>query len=218
MKILLLGATGRTGRIIIDLAIQRDYKINCLVRNSEKIKKDHNTLKIFEGSPERISDLEVVMQGCNAIISVLSISRKSDFPWAKLRTPKTFLSDVMNNVIQLAEKHNIKRVIMCSAWGVSDSKKDIPKWFKWLIDNSNIGVTYKDHGQQEELLKKSNLSWTIVRPSGLTNSKKEQGIIESYRNKPKPKMTISRLSVAKYMVNALNNDELIGKTPVISRQ
>ena len=62
----------------------------------------------------------------------------------------------------------------------------------------------------------SDLAWTIVRPTGLTNSKQQQRVLESYENHPKPKMTISRLSVAKYMVNALKDKSLIHKAPVIS--
>lgn len=216
MKILLLGATGRTGKLVMDEAIRRGYTLNCLVRDAKKIKSRHEHLRIFEGSPEKPADLEAAIQGCEAILNVLNISRTSDFPWAKLRTPPTFLSDVMSTLIRLAQKYNINRVIICSAWGASETKKDVPAWFRWFIDNSNIGFAYRDHERQEKLLRKSSLSWTIVRPAGLTNSKRTQKIIESFNNKPKPKMTISRISVAKYLVDAITNDELIGKAPVIS--
>ena len=216
MKILILGATGRTGKLILEEALNQGYDINCLVRDPKKIDGNHKNMKIYEGSPERISSLENAMQGCDGIISALNISRKSDFPWSKLRTPKTFLSDVMKNIISLTQKNKIDRIVVCSAWGVSETEKEIPFWFNWFIKNSNIGIAYKDHERQENLLKSSNLSWTIVRPSGLINSKKEQKIIESYANEPKPKITISRKSVAEFMVNALSNEKLIGRTSVIS--
>ena len=216
MKILLLGATGRTGKYVVDEALQRGYELNCLVRDAQKIKTVHERLKVFEGSPEKLSDLEQAIKNCEAIINVLNISRNSDFPWAKLRTSPMFLSVVMKNVIELAEIHKVKRIIACSAWGAAETKKDIPAWFRWLIDKSNIGLTYRDHERQEKLLMSSPLLWTIVRPAGLTDSKKYQGIIESYNNKPKPKMTINRISLAKYMVEAITNETLIGKAPVIS--
>ena len=216
MKILLLGSTGRTGKYVVDEALQRGYELNCLVRDAQKINTVQERLKVFEGSPEKLSDLEQAMKNCEAIINVLNISRTSDFPWAKLRTSPTFLSGVMKNVIELAEIHKVKRIIACSAWGAAETKKDIPAWFRWLIDKSNIGLTYRDHERQEKLLMSSHLLWTIVRPAGLTNSKKYQEIIESYNNKPKPKMTINRISLAKYMVEAITNESLIYKAPVIS--
>lgn len=82
--------------------------------------------------------------------------------------------------------------------------------------NINIGIAYNDHERQEIELKKSNLDYTIVRPTGLTNFEKEKKIIESFNNKPKPNLTISRKNVAKFMVNALKKDILIRKTVVIS--
>ena len=127
-----------------------------------------------------------------------------------------FLSYVMKNVIELAAIHKVKRIIACSAWGAAETKNDLPAWFRWLIDNSNIGYTYKDHERQEKLLMSSTLSWTIVRPTGLTNFKKYQQIIESYNNKPKPRMTINRISLAKYMVEAITDERLIHKAPTIS--
>ena len=216
MKILILGSTGRTGKLILEETLKQGYEVNCLVREPKKIKENHNNLKLFKGSPEQISDLDNVVKGCDGIISTLNISRKSDFPWSKLRTPPKFLSDVMKNIVSLTEENGIKRIVVCSAWGVAETEKEIPIWFRWFIKNSNIGVAYKDHQRQENELKKSKLNWTIVRPTGLTNFKKEKRIIESYNNKPKPKLTISRKNVAKFMVNALRRDELIGQTPVIS--
>ena len=216
MKVFLLGATGRTGKLLVGEVLKRGHELNCLVRDPQKIKSTHERLRVFEGSAEILSDLESAMKNCESIINVLNISRNSDFPWAKLRTPPMFLSYVMKNVIDLAAIHKVKRIIACSAWGAAETKNDLPSWFRWLIDNSNIGYTYKDHERQENLLMNSALSWTIVRPTGLTNFKKYQQIIESYNNEPKPRMTINRISLAKYMAEAITDERLIYKAPTIS--
>ena len=68
MKILLLGATGRTGKYVADEALQRGYELNCLVRNARTINTAHERLKLFEGSPENLSDLEKAIKNCEAII------------------------------------------------------------------------------------------------------------------------------------------------------
>ena len=66
------------------------------------------------------------------------------------------------------------------------------------------------------MLIQSNLVWTIVRPVGLTNKDKAKPIIESYNNNPKPGLTISRRSVAEYMVEALDRRDLIDKAVTLS--
>lgn len=216
MKLLLLGATGRTGKLVLDKALKKGYQVNCLARHIERIPKQDG-LTVFEGDPNNERDLKTAITDCDRIINVLNVSRTSDFPWAKLRTPKTYLSDVMRLLIPLAETHNIKRLSICSAWGTAETKNDIPKWFKWFINNSNIGVTYKDHERQENIISASHLDWTIVCPVGLTNSKRKERIKESFKNQPKPSITISRNAVADYLVNSLERDDLIRKKVVISK-
>ena len=213
MRILLLGATGRTGILVLKEALAQSYEVNCLSRNSERIEKREG-LTVFEGNPTNKADLEKAIEGCDFVLSVLNISRKSDFPWSKLRTPENYLSSVMTNLLSVVEG---RRIIICSAWGTAETRVDIPKWFKWLIENSNIGVAYRDHEKQEELLANSNTKWTIVRPAGLTNSKKVETVKASFNNVPKPSITISRQSLAKYLVRGLKDEDLIGKKVVISK-
>ena len=216
MRILLLGATGRTGKLVLDKLIEKGYQVNCIARKSERI-QSRDQLVIFEGNPNNETDLNNAIADCDAVISVLNISRKSDFPWASLRTPKTYLSDVMSLLVPMAENRDIKRISICSAWGVLETKNDIPKWFKWLINNSNIGYAYKDHERQENIVAKSKLNWTIVRPVGLSNSKKKEKIRTTFNKDPKPNILISRQSVADYLVESLENGALIKRKVVISK-
>lgn len=215
MKILLLGATGRTGKLVLDSALEKGYQVNCLARNTSRIIPREN-LTLFQGDVTSPLHLAKAMTGCESVISVLNISRKSDFPWSALRTPENLLSTMMKALLLMTHKAGVKRIIICSAWGVAETEQDIPGWFAWLINNSNIGAAYRDHQRQEELLTASAFNWTIVRPVGLTNSRRTQLVTESHENNPKPSLTISRQAVADYLVESLSKDELIGKKVVIS--
>jgi len=214
-KILLLGATGRTGKWALQEALAQGYTVHCLARNASRIQPTDG-LKVFEGNTTGRVDLERAIEGCTSVISILNISRTSDFPWARLRTPKTLLSDTMRELIPLATAHGVRRVVVCSAWGVGDTRQHIPGWFRWFIDNSNIGAAYRDHEQQEELLAESDLDWTIVQPVGLTNTSRSQTIRLTVGDHPQPRLTISRRSVGKFLVDCVQNDELIGQNVVIS--
>lgn len=213
MKILLLGGTGRTGKHVLKAALEKGYEVHCPVRKSDGIDE---RAQIFEGTPSDSSILEKAIEGCDCVVGVLNISRNSDFPWSGLRTPEKFLSDVMSKLIPLAKKNDVKRMVLCSAWGVSETKKDIPGWFDWFIENSNIGVAYRDHARQEKLLEASELDWTIVRPVGLTNFGRSESVKESYNNSPKPGLLVSRKTVAHYMVDCIRNENLIHKKVVLS--
>lgn len=216
MKVLILGATGRTGKWLVSSALERSYEVNCLVRPESRSKIEEEPVNIVEGTPLDRDALAEASAGCDALVSALNVSRKSDFPWAKMRTPEDFLSEVMKNIIAIAADSGPRRVVICTAWGVGETFEDLPRWFAWFIRNSNIGITYADHERQEKLLRQSDLDWTVVRPSGLTNSKKDRKIRESYSNKPRPSLMISRKSVAQFMIEAIERRDLSGKSPVIS--
>lgn len=217
MKILLLGGTGRTGKLVLKKILENDHQVHCLSRNIDRIEQ-RDGLTIFEGNPGVKEDLEKAISQCDSVISVLNISRATDFPWSGLKTHKTYLSDVMKILVPIAEEAGINRISVCSAWGVSDSRDYIPKWFKWFIDNSNIGIAYQDHERQEKILVESNLDWTIVRPVGLTNSKRQESIQEIFDNASKPNLLISRQSVAEYLVNSVERLDLVGKKVTISKR
>jgi putative NADH-flavin reductase len=216
MRLLLLGSTGRTGKHLLELALQRGHIVNILIRDKNKFSINDPNLTVFEGTPLDKTVLENAMQGCEAILNALNVSRTSDWPWAKLRSPKNLLSETMKNIIELAPKQNIQRIIFISAWGVAETKKDVPGWFRWFIDKSNVRYPYLDHERQEELVRATSLHWTSVRPSGLTNGKKIKEPIVSFNNNPKPRLTINRRTVAAFMLDVLERNLYVKEMPVLS--
>src|SRR6195952_3015039 len=138
MKILILGATGRTGRLIVEETLKQGYDLNVLVRDKNKISFNSKSIKVYQGTPTRRTDLAVAMQGCDLIISALGIVRASDAPWSKLITAPNFISESIKNAIAEADQQKLNRLITVSAWGVGETKKDIPFWLRWLIDYTNM--------------------------------------------------------------------------------
>jgi len=218
MHILILGSTGRTGRLLLREALNRGHTVNVLIGHISSLPVKPELVNVFEGTPLNKYTLADAMKGCDAVLSTLNISRISDFPWAKLRTSKDFLSLSMKNIVEAAGEQHVDRIIITTAWGVAETRKDIPFWFRLLIDNSNIRYPYLDHERQEELLGKSGLNYTVVRPVGLTNSKKQKEILVSFDNAPKPSLSISRQHVASFMLDVLENNLYNRQLPVISEK
>ncbi|MGZ3750652.1 MAG: NAD(P)-dependent oxidoreductase [Mucilaginibacter sp.] len=218
MHILILGASGRTGRLLLNEALMHGHKVNVLVSHRTRLKISPDLVTVYEGTPLNKYVLAEAMMGCEAVLSTLNISRKSDFPWAKLRTAKDFLSHSMKNVIEAAKERHVKRIIVVTAWGVAETKKYLPFWFRWLINVSNIRYPYKDHGRQEQLLENSDMNWTVVRPVGLTNSRLNKEVKISLDNVPKPSLTISRLNVARFMLEVLEKNLYNRQRPTISEK
>jgi len=218
MHILILGPTGRTGRLLVQEALNRGHRVNVLVGHKSSLLVNPDLVTVFEGTALNKFTLAEAMQGCDAVLSTLNISRVSDFPWAKLRTSIDFLSLSMKNIIEAATAQHVNRIIVTTAWGVAETKKDIPFWFRFLVDHSNIRYPYLDHERVEKMLEKSDLNFTAVRPAGLTDSEKMKEIKVTLNNIPKPSLYISRLNVALFMLDVLENDLYNRQCPVISEK
>ncbi len=211
-----MGATGRTGKHLLAETLRRGHSVNVLVRDAQKITVQSDQLTVFEGSPADLEMLSKAMQGCETVLSALNISRTSDFPWAALRTPADFLSNVIKNIIKITPQSGTKHVIVTSAWGVLETKAAIPFWFRWFVDFSNIGYGSREHENQETLLAQSNLDYTAVRPVGLTNSRKERPVRVFFGAEARPSLIISRLNLAKFILNVAENHSYLRQSPIVS--
>jgi len=200
MNILLLGVTGRTGRLVAQLAHANEHTVTAIIR--DKSNATIPGVKFIEGFLLDGELLNKALQGMDAVVVALNINRTSDNPFAKVTSPLTLISDSMKALIPAMEKNGVKRIITISASGVGDSWKDVPLIARWLIRYSNIWKAYEDHDRQEHILKKSQLEWTIVRPVMLNNKN-----TDSYKvsiGKPKG-IVISRKGVAKFIIDALES-------------
>jgi len=218
MRILLLGATGRTGKLLLEQALHHGHIVHTLLRDKQKVPFEKYNLLLFEGSPADKEALDKAMQGCEVVVSVLNISRKYEFPWAGLRTPKDFLSVTMKNIIELSAKNHIRRIVFASAWGVSETKKDLPGWFRWLLDHSNLRYPYQDHEKQEGLVENSHLDWTAVRPVFLTNSHHPKEIMVSLNGESQPRLYLSRRNLAAFMLEVVEKNLYLCQAPVVSER
>jgi uncharacterized protein YbjT (DUF2867 family) len=218
MKLLLLGASGRTGRHVLRCALEAGHHVVALVRHPEKMAAGSQRLTIACGTPEKLGDIASALTGCEAVISTLNNNRSSDLPWAKPVSPPMFMTRSIAHTIDAMRAGGLRRIIVVSAVGVGDSFAEAPLVTRILIRQTNLRVVFADHQAQEALLRKSGLNWTCVRAAILTNCAPTKSLIVSLEGRPKPALTIGRPRVASFLVDILAWADFFGKTPVISER
>ena len=216
MKILLLGATGRTGQQIIKEALIRGHKISAIARDPEKL-KDYD-IEVTQGTPYDYHTVEKAMSGCEAIINTLNVSRKSDNPWAPLRSPKDMISKSAHNAVQAMEKTGIKRFVALSTIGAGRSWKTSPGILKFMVSVSNLKVAFQDHGKQEEILENSSLNYTICRAPMLSNELNDIGAIATREGERPVNRVLNRNAAAKYFLDIIENNMHIRETVSLSNR
>jgi uncharacterized protein YbjT (DUF2867 family) len=202
MNILILGATGRTGRLFALAAVAGNHKVTAIVR--DKARGDIPGVNYIEGLSVDRDLLNTALKGIDAVIVSLNINRTSDSPFARIVSPVTIISDSVKALIPAMEKNGVKRIITVSASGVGDSWKDMPIIGRWFIRSTNIWKAYQDHHRQEQALRHSDLDWTIVRPVMLTNKDFEE--YKAIIGKPSGGY-VSRKGVARFILDALESGD-----------
>lgn len=207
MKILLLGATGRTGKLVIEEAIQRGHKISAIARDPEKL-KDYQ-IDITPGTPYEFETVEKAISGCEAVINTLNISRKSDNPWARLVSPRDLISKSAANAVTAMMRTGISRYIALSTIGAGSSWKTSPLILKFIVSVSNLKYAFRDHGRQEEILKNSSVEYTVCRAPMLSAEINNTGAVAVKEGENLPKMVLSRNSAAEFFIKLIENKEHI---------
>jgi putative NADH-flavin reductase len=214
MKILLLGSTGRTGRLILQKALQDGHMVTATVRDPSGLQGINAEMII--GTPYDKDTIKTAINNCDAVINTLNISRTSDSPWAKLRAPEDLLSRSMQNVLDTMDENNPKRIIVLSALGAGESRKKMPFIFNLLVSFSNLKYAFNDHARQEALLTNSSSNWTVVRLPMLTKTEGEKEILVNTNDGTRLKSKINRESVARFVLNILEDKKYYKSVVAIS--
>jgi len=210
MKILLLGATGRTGKYIIAEAIKRGHTISAIARNPEKLKAFK--VDITEGSPYEYETVEKAISGCDAVINTLNVSRKSDNPWASLTAPTDLISVSASNAVKVMGKSGIRRFVALSTIGAGSSWKTSPGMLKFIVSISNLRFAFTDHGKQEEILENSDTDYTICRAPILSMNINHAGTVATSEGAKPANTVLSRNSAAEFFIHIIENNLFIRET------
>jgi len=197
-KIIVFGASGSTGKLVVVQALEAGYHVTVIVRNPEAFKLSDNNLEIIKGDVLRPATFEDAVTGKDAVVSCLGSTGKE---------PTTVYSQGVSNIADAMDKAGVKRIICISAGAVivPPDSSFITKFIVKNILQRLFKYIYADMLLMEKMLGKSDLDWTIIRSPRLTNNKR----IGKYRiaiNKHlKNLSSISRADLADYIITHLND-------------
>jgi len=205
-KIVVFGATGGTGKFVVEQALEVGCQVTVIVRNPDKFAIINKNLEIIKGDVLQPITFEKSVKGKDAIISCLGSNRKK---------PTTVYSQGVTNIAIAMGKAGIKRIICISA-GAVIVPPNSSFMIKFVVKNilqRLFKYIYTDMLLMETVLSKSDLDWTVIRAPRLTNNKrtgKYRIAINEHLTKPS---SISRADLADYIITHLN-DKKTFKTKV----
>jgi uncharacterized protein YbjT (DUF2867 family) len=205
MKVLVLGATGGTGRLIVRDSLEKGHSVVALVRST--VGADLPGADLIEGDARNEIILERALDGCDVVVSALGTGMG-------LRKV-TLLADATRALILAMARSGVRRLVCISALGVGDSRGHGGFVFDRFFQPLLLSQAYKDKDRQEAAIRASSLDWVIVRPGMLTNDP-ARGSIRAIVDLAGIKGgKISRVDVARFVVEQLVSTTWLKQTPLL---
>jgi nucleoside-diphosphate-sugar epimerase len=206
IRLLVIGATGGTGREIVQQALGQGHQVTAFVRDPAKLQIEHANLRVAKGDVLDYASVESAMRGQDAVVSALGHKR--------LFYPNQIQSDGMRNILRAMTGCDVPRLICETALGIGSSVGRLGLPHTFFILPLVLPFYMWDKLRQEELITISDRDWVIVRAGVLTNGPARG----SYRHGRDAgnyfwPVLISRADVADFMLKQLRDDTYLGMAP-----
>lgn len=161
--IALFGATGKTGRRVLDQALAQGFSVRALARDPDKIVAADDRLTVIRGDVLDARSVDHVVAGADVVISVFGHVKGS---------PDDLQTDGTRLIVKAMQHHQITRIVTLSGGGLRAEGRDQPKLPDLIIRGLLkllSGRVLADAEAHLEVLQLSGLEWTVVRGPRLTD-------------------------------------------------
>jgi putative NADH-flavin reductase len=196
MRLFILGATGGTGRQLIDQALARGHQVTAFVRSPEKLGSRRESLRVQQGDPRDVAALTAALGGHDAVLSALGPPGLEPPGFGR----STILPDSARSTVSAMQSSGIRRLLIVSAAILFEDMGLLAALLRrTLLRNVVVGS-----GEMERIVTASDLDWTIVRPPRLTNGPLTGRYQVADSRFPPGKRTLSRADVAHFLLGELD--------------
>jgi len=203
MKVLVFGATGRTGKHIIKQALKHKYAVTAFARNPKAITLHHELLNVVTGDVFDALSVESAIKGQHAVICALGTNS---------RYQTKMLSQGTANIISAMKKHHVKRFVCLTSLGALGNdggfmlrKVMIPLFYKHV---------FRDKKRQLDEILNCDLDWIVVRAVKMTDGPRTKhyhaALVRPINDR------VSRANVADFLLKQVTHDRFLREMPIVS--
>jgi uncharacterized protein YbjT (DUF2867 family) len=205
-RVLIVGATGGTGRALVAQALERGYVVTALAREPRALDIKHPRLRVMQGNVLDETSIDAAVRGQDAVLSALGHKRYLG--------PTRILSRGTANLLGAMKRHGVQRFVCETSLGIGNSAGRMGLYYTFFVIPVVLPFYFWDKTRQERVIAASGLDWVIVRPAALTKDAKRgryrHGVqIGSFFWTHR----ISRADVADFMLNQVTDNVYLQTAP-----
>jgi uncharacterized protein YbjT (DUF2867 family) len=199
MKVLVLGATGKTGSLVVEAAVAKGHEVSVLVRDATKMKR--SDVRVIVGDAGNRDNVVNAVHGQEAVIDTIG----GTTPW---KTTNLETGAAENLIPSMKATAAARRLIVVSMMGLGESLEQAPFWYRYILMKTFLHGSTEDKGHMEDAVRESGLDYTIVRPPILADTPATGGVTVLPAGRIGHKIT--RADLANFLVEQLTSSAYIG--------
>lgn len=209
-KIAVFGASGRTGKLFTELALKNGHGVKALVRTPSKLELQHSNLEVVQGDILDVAKVGETIKATDAVINLIGNRKDS---------PPDFRRTSTQHILNAMQQNKVKRqVTLSSPFAILDERDKPSFYFKFavLMTKPLFGAALVEDGRASlDLIRRSELDWTIVRAPTLSNQPSKGNYRVGYLDADTGKVA-SRSDVAAFLLDVLMSGKYVREMPLVS--
>lgn len=195
MKVLVIGAAGKTGRAVVEQAVAAGHQVTAFVHSADGYAVPG--VRVIEGDAADRVDMDAAVLGQDAVLD--TIGGKTPYKATMLE------SSAAATIIASMQRNDVRRLVVTSMVGVGDSAANATVYERLLVATFLRGAD-KDKTAMEAAVESSGLDWVILRPAILTDDPATGDVRVFGIGTDEKAHKITRADLASFMIAQLSSD------------
>lgn len=210
-SITVFGAAGATGRQIVDQAVRRGMSVTAVEPSWPH--GETGIERVTHAEADVLTDdLAPLIEGRDAVLSALGLGLS---PQSVIDPPPLY-TESAHRIVRAMQRVQVRRLIVISASFVQTRQRG-PLWFRATAMMA-LDRVYRQMGDMERVLRTADdIDWTAVRPGWLMDGPQTADYTVTDDVIPANLIRTRHADLADFMLNCIEDDAWIGKTPAIAR-
>ena len=203
MNVLVVGAGGKTGNLVVDRALAAGHTVTAFVHSPDYTPPG---VRVIVGDAGNATDVRNAVSGQDAVIDTLG--GKTPYKATELETSGA------RNLVSAMQTEGVRRLVVVSMMGMGDSAEQAPFWYEHLLLPLYLRGAREDKAGMESQVQSSGLDFVIARPPLLSDDPAHGSYAVVPAGTEAHKIT--RADLASFLVDQLQSNAHLGQAIVVA--